>query len=479
MSEALPQVHPEPVPVLRGDLTQGPILKTLLVFSFPTLLTNLVQTLNGTVNTIFVGRLIGEGALAATANANMIMFMMYSLVFGFATASSILIGQHFGARELPEARRSFGSGLGFTFVVALLFAVLGWITAPLQLSLLSTPLAIEADALAYLRAMYVSMPFGAASMFVSMALRGAGDARTPLIGSILVLALATAFNPLLILGLGPFPALGIAGSAYGNGLASLIGMLAMVALMRRSDNVLYPHRWEPGFFIPAGKELRFVLTKGFPMGGQMAILTFSAVILVGLVNREGMLAAAAYGALLQIWNYVQMPAFATNMSVGAMAAQAIGARDHDRVNRINTAGVWTNIALTCVVTLLLFAFDRPLLGLFMDADSAAIPLAEHIMLIATGSYILASVSMIYGATMRAYGSVMLPLVVMLIAMYPVRLGFYELAYPALGADAIWWSYPIGSAAGVILTWLAYRFGNWRNADGMIDRRAPVRTDPVI
>lgn len=463
MSEAPPEALPDPAPVpLRGDLTQGPIVKTLLLFSIPTLLSNLVQTLNGTINSIFVGQLVGEGAVAATANGNMILFVVFSTVFGFGTASSILIGQHFGARELEEARRSFGSGLGFTVAVALGLAVIGWVSAPAQLHLLSTPKAIEADALAYLRALFVSMPFGAASMFISMALRGAGEARIPLWGSILVLMLAAAFNPLLILGLGPFPELGIAGAAYGNALASLLGIAAMIALMYRTNSVLCPHRLERGFLVSSREELRFVLTKGLPMGGQMAIGSFSGVILVGLVNREGMIPAAAYGALLQLWNYVQMPSFAINMAVGAMAAQAIGARAHERVDRVTTAGVWTNVALTGTVTLLFIPLDRPLVALFLGNGSAALPLAEHIQLIATWSYVLAAASMIYAATMRAYGAVMLPLAAMVIAMYPVRLGFYELAYPALGAEAIWWSYPVGSAASLLLTWLAFRFGRWRS-----------------
>jgi putative MATE family efflux protein len=458
VSEALPEPAPAP---LRGDLTRGPILKTLLLFSIPTLLANLIQTLNGTINSIFVGQLIGEGAVAATANGNMILFVIFSIIFGFGTASSILIGQHFGARELDQARRSFGSGLGFAVVVAVAVAVLGWVTAPAQLRLLSTPEAIHADALAYLRALFVSMPFGAISLFISMALRGAGDARTPLWGSVLVLVLAAAFNPLLILGLGPFPALGIAGSAYGNAIASLIGVAAMIALMYRANSVLCPHRVERDFLVPSRGELRFVLTKGLPMGGQMAIGSFSGVILVGLVNREGMIPAAAYGALLQLWNYVQMPSFAINMAVGAMAAQAIGARAHDRVDRVTTAGVWTNVALTGAITLLFIPLDRPLVALFLDNGSAAAALAEHIQLIATWSYVLAAAAMIYAATMRAYGAVMLPLSAMVIAMYPVRLGFYELAYPAMGAEAIWWSYPVGSATSLLLTWLAFRFGRWR------------------
>ena len=100
-SDARPHGHTTP---MRGDLTQGPILKTLLLFSIPTLLSNLLQTLNGTVNSIWVGKLIGESALAATANVNIIMFLMMATVFGFGMATTVRVGQSFGAVvvDVPE-----------------------------------------------------------------------------------------------------------------------------------------------------------------------------------------------------------------------------------------------------------------------------------------------------------------------------------------------------------------------------------------
>ena len=104
---------------MRGDLTQGPILKTMIVFTIPTLISNLLQTLNGTVNSIWVGRLIGGSALAATANANGVMFLMFAAVFGFGMATTVRVGQHFGAKSLDGARRSFGAGLGFCTLLAL------------------------------------------------------------------------------------------------------------------------------------------------------------------------------------------------------------------------------------------------------------------------------------------------------------------------------------------------------------------------
>src|ERR1041384_1987119 len=92
----------------RGDLTQGPIGRTLLAFALPTLASSIFQSLNGTVNAIWVGRFLGEGALAATSNANMVMFLLTSFVFGFGMASTILIGQAWGGKHIDDERRVFG-----------------------------------------------------------------------------------------------------------------------------------------------------------------------------------------------------------------------------------------------------------------------------------------------------------------------------------------------------------------------------------
>ena len=99
------------------DLTQGPIAKTLLAFALPTLISSILQSLNGTVNAIWVGRFLGENALAATSNANMIMFLLMSFVFGFGMAATVLIGQAFGRKDVDGARRVIGTAIGFLFFV--------------------------------------------------------------------------------------------------------------------------------------------------------------------------------------------------------------------------------------------------------------------------------------------------------------------------------------------------------------------------
>src|SRR3954453_527160 len=101
------------------DLTQGPISRTLLAFALPTLFSSILQSLNGSINAVWIGRFLGEDALAATSNANMVMFLLMAFVFGFGMASTILIGQAFGRRDVDGARRVLGTAIGsFVFVAA-------------------------------------------------------------------------------------------------------------------------------------------------------------------------------------------------------------------------------------------------------------------------------------------------------------------------------------------------------------------------
>src|SRR6476659_8167020 len=142
----------------RGDLTQGPISSTLLKFALPTLASSIIQSLNGTVNAICVGRFIGEDALAATSNANMVMFLLTAFVFGFGMASTILIGQSWGRKDVDEARRIFGTAAGSFAIITILIAVAGYLLAGSILHLLGTPGNAAKLALDYLRVIFLAMP---------------------------------------------------------------------------------------------------------------------------------------------------------------------------------------------------------------------------------------------------------------------------------------------------------------------------------
>ena len=162
------------------DLTVGPIGPTLLAFALPTLASNILQSLNGSINSIWVGRFLGEGALAATSNANIIMFLMFSAVFGFGMAATILIGQSVGRGDIDGARRAFGSAVGLVVGGAVVIAVIGWLFAPQILRLLATPGEAQNMARDYLRVIFLGLPFSMLGVLIQMSLRGTGDSLTPL-----------------------------------------------------------------------------------------------------------------------------------------------------------------------------------------------------------------------------------------------------------------------------------------------------------
>jgi len=447
----------------RGDLTQGSIAPTLLKFALPTLASSILQSLNGTINAIWVGRFLGEGALAATSNANMVMFLLTSFVFGFGMASTILIGRHWGRRDIDGARRVFGTAGGGFLLATIVIAIVGYFLASSILSLLGTPPEAAPLALDYLQVIFLAMPAILLLTLMMMALRGSGDSLTPLWFMMVAVVLDSAFNPVFILGLGPAPRMGIAGSATATFIANYTALLGLIAYIYLRD---LPLRLR-------GKELRYlwcdmaifrtIIVKGFPMGLQMIIISLSALALVGLVNREGVDTTAAFGVAMQLWTYVQMPAMALGAAVSAMTAQNIGANRWDRVDRVTRVGIVQAILITGALILLLTLADRVVLSLFMGTGSPALPIARHIHVLATWNFLLFGVMMVLFATMRANGAVWGPLIILAIGLVPVRFGWIFATYGWLGADAIWTSFPVSALANLGLALAFYLQGGWRKA----------------
>jgi putative MATE family efflux protein len=454
------------------DLTQGAIGSTLLLFAMPTLASNILQSLNGSINAIWVGRFLGAQALAATANANIIMFLMFSVVFGFGMASTVVVAQSVGAKDIDAARRAFGTAVGFCSMLGLGVAIAGWIGAPALLRLLATPQEAFDLALVYLRVIFFAMPATLLVVMIMMGLRGAGDARTPLIFMIVSVAIDLVLNPVLILGLGPVPAFGIAGSAAATAAAGIISLIGVVAFIYAKDMPLRLRGAELRYLWPAADQMRVLLGKGLPMGLQMIVMSLSGLVMIGLVNREGLLVTAAYGAAQQIWTYLQMPAMAMGAAVSAMAAQNIGAARWDRISRITGYGLGYLLAVTSAMVAVILLFHEPLLALFLGNNQAAIEAAWTMQLLASWSFIFFGCTMILFGVMRANGVVVAPLLILIFTLFAVRLGFYYLAYPVLDANALWLSFPAGSLTALLLASAVYLHGGWRKAKLM----APVHAE---
>ena len=445
----------------RRDLTSGPIGPTLLAFALPTLASSVLQSLNGSINTIWVGRFLGEGALAATSNANIILFLMSAAVFGFGMAATILVGQSVGRRDIEAARRVAGGAVGLFVLISAATATAGWLFTPQLLDLLATPGAAMPLAQAYLRVIFLAMPAAFLLVLVMMSLRGAGDSLTPLWFMGLSVVLDSGLNPVFIRGFGPIPALGIAGSATATAFANYASLAALVAYIYARDLPLRLRGRELAYLKPSLSLVRILTTKGLPMGVQMIVVSVSMLAMIGLVNRRGLATTAAFGVASQLWTYIQMPAMAIGAAVSAMAAQNIGAGRWDRIGRITRSGLVFNLLVTGGLVLLVAVADRTALSVFLKPGSPATPIATHINLVVSWGFILFGATMVLFGTLRANGAVIAPLVILAIALFPVRLGVAFLLRPWLGGEALWWSFPLGSVASLAMAVAYYQFGGWR------------------
>jgi putative MATE family efflux protein len=444
-------------------LVEGPIAATLLRFSLPILASSVLQSINASINTAWIGNILGARALTASTNANSLLFFLLSASFGIGVAASILVAQALGARNLSKAKRVVGTAFGFFAVISLAMAAIGFVGTPQALLAMRTPPDALPLAAAYLRVIFIALPGMYLYTFVMMVLRGAGDSRTPLVFLLISAALDVGLNPVLMKGIGPLPGLGIAGSALATLVAQWSTLIALLCWLYWSRNMLRLTRAELGHLRLDLEILRPLIGKGVPIGLQILVMSSSMIVMVSLVNDYGSVVVAAYGACFQLWNYIQMPAFAVGSAVSAMAAQNIGARRWDRVARIATSGVLYNVILTGALVVAVTLVDRQAFALLLGDDTDAIAVALRIHSIVSWSIVLFGISFVLASVARAAGAVMTPLLIMFVALWVVRMPVALALTPVLHADAIWWSFPLGSLALLLMTVAYYRHGHWRQA----------------
>jgi putative MATE family efflux protein len=435
------------------SLTSGSIPRTLFVFALPILLGNVLQSVNGSINAVWIGKFLGAAALTGANNSNIVIFLLLGAVFGVTMASTILIAQHVGSRRMEEAKKVTGSSATFFFVLSLLFSIGGFFAAPSILHWMGTPADAIGYGVDYLRVMFVALPASYAFFFVNGALRGAGDSKTPFRFLLMSVVLDIALNPLFIFGLGPLPALGIAGSALATLVAQSLSLAAILRHVYRERHPLAIHVGEWHMFRVDWGIIRSLVLKGVPMGLQMIVLSSSMVLFLRVVNRFGSDTAAAFAADMQLWTYVQMPALALGAAVSSMAAQNIGAKEWQRVADTAKYGVLFNMLLTGV----------PVLLIYLPPGSPAVAIATHMNHIILWSYPLFGISMVLSGVVRAAGAVMAPLFILLVSLLIVRTPLAEYGYQHWGADGVWWSFSVSAIVAAALSTAYYLSGSWRSA----------------
>jgi Na+-driven multidrug efflux pump len=210
------------------------------------------------------------------------------------------------------------------------------------------------------------------------------------------------------------------------------------------------------------------------MGMQMFVVSSSVIALTALTNRFGSQETAAFSAAAQLWNYVQMPALAISAAASSMAAQNVGAGKWDRVDRVAVTGVAFNFLMGGALIGLVYALNKHALGLFLPPRGAALEIAAHLNAIVLWSFAFFGMSMVLYGVVRSTGAVVAPLIMMVISLWLIRVPFAYLLVDRWQADAIWWSFPVASAASLAMALTYYRIGSWRKVRmGVATRAAPV------
>ena len=285
-----------------------PLWRTYLAFLGPMVLANILQSLSGSVNAVYIGQMLGTAALAAVAGMFPVVFFFIALVIGVGAGASVLIGQAWGAREPRKAKAIAGTALALGGLIGLAAAVLGELFARPALAALGTAPELLPDAVAYARVMMLSMPLLLLFVLFTQLLRGVGDTLTPLLALCLSTSVGLLLTPALIQGWLGLPKLGVVSAAVAGWVSFAVALAFLWFYLRRKRHPLAPDaallralRINPAL-------LRAVLRIGVPTGVQMVTIAMAELTILGLVNGYGADATAAYGAVNQIVNYVQFPA---------------------------------------------------------------------------------------------------------------------------------------------------------------------------
>lgn len=418
-----------------------PLWQTYLAFLGPMVLSNILQSLSGSANAVYIGQMLGTPALAAVAGMFPVVFFFIALIIGVGAGASVLIGQAWGAREPHKVKAIAGTALTLGAGIGVAAAVLGAVFARPALTALGTAPELLPDAVAYARVMMLSMPLLLVFILATQLLRGVGDTVTPLLALCLSTAVGLLLTPALIRGWLGLPQLGVISAAVAGWVSFAVSLAFLWVYLRRKNSPLAPDA-ELGRALRASRPLlRAVLRIGMPTGVQMVTIAMAELAILGLVNRYGADATAAYGAVNQIVNYVQFPALSIAITASILGAQAIGAGRTERLSGIVRTGLALNVVLTGALVLLGYVLSRWLLGFFITTPRV-LDMAQALLHVMLWSSVVFGMQALVAGVMRASGTVWLPTGISIACIVLVQLPAAHFLSDRYGLSGVWMSYPV-------------------------------------
>jgi putative MATE family efflux protein len=448
---------------LDRSIVEGPIAHAVWMIAWPTMLQNLIGGFQGVVDHALVGHFVGYAGNAAIGVAIQIFIVVIAFVMAVFSGMGVLVARFAGANDPEKVNRTvYQAFLAAVALWGLLLAPLGWVLAPSLLSVVHAAPAVRAEALPFLRIMFVGSLGMLLFFMVGGALRAAGDARTPLRLGIVLTVLNIACNVAFITGLGPFPRLGTDGGATVAGI--VVSGVAGYLLLSGRLSVVW-HRgmdWRPDWGV-----IRELFRFGLPTGVQGIAMNVAGLLLLRFL---GSLAQSAQAQAAYAVSYTELFSFVTWTSVGLMGAAAtvagqnLGARRPDRAVHGVHVAAGLGLGLAAAIGVLFLTIPRTLLGLFGMTDPVVVGLGVQLLGFLSVSGLFVTVALTYTGGLQGTGDTRSPLYISILSQIVVPLGLCALVQATrdLRPADIWTAILLGHMTRCALSVLRFRQGRWRN-----------------
>lgn len=433
-----------------------PFWRRFLRFLLPLIGTNILQSLTMTINTIYVGQMLGVQSVAAVAVSMPVMFCVLAFMIGVSSGTTIIVGQAFGAKNKEKLNQAIGSTLFLSVAMGTLLGVVSCFYAREILTALGTAPDIVELALPYFYVLMAGCPITFLFIALTSAIRGVGDSLTPLTALFLTIGSGLLITPAFIQGWMGLPQLGIMAPAIATLVGQALSMVFMAYYLRVKNKYL---QIDSALL----KQVRFqptmnalILRLGIPNGVQMITTSLAGLIIIRLINQFGSQATAAFGAITQIINYIQFPALSIGIATSIMAAQAIGADRSDALKKITRTAMLFNLIFTGSLIILAYLFSGHVIALFIT-DEEVIALGQSLLHISLWSMIFFGASAVLNAVMRASGTVWAPMLMILAMLLVVELPLAYVLSKWIGLSGIWYAYAATFVSTFFVVLAFYQF----------------------
>jgi len=457
------------------SIVEGPLSRAVWKIAWPTILTNIIAGMQGMVDHVLVGNLVGYKANAAIGVSWQIFLLVIVFISSLFMGMSVMVARFAGAGEKAKVDRTvYQAFLTAVFIAVGIMAPLGYFLSPYLLDLVNAAPNVKAEALPYLRVTF-AFSIGLLIYFMtSGALRSAGDARTPMAMGIVMTVLNLLLNIVLIRGLGPVRAFGTLGSAIGTSIAT--GVVGIYAVYK-----MWSGRWVVGFprgigWGPDWKVIRSLFKFGLPSGIQGVAMNIGGLFMLAFIGlvAHGDAAQAAYAvAYGQLFLLVTWSSNGLMGAAGAVAGQNLGAHQPDRAfAAVNTAARF-GLMGSALLGIVFFFLPQQLLAIFGMTDPDAVAIGVQLLRVLAFSGLFISVALTYTGGLQGSGDTKSPLYISIASQVIIPIGICLVIRQLTPLEPIhiWIAILIGHMTRCGLSIFRFLQGKWRTIAVDIEQTA--------